>query len=142
MSQCKQKTWREPFYVTKKFELHICILLITEQMTLKFGWLLKFTRKHCKKYNQIYKFSSQVVTMPVLVFCRSFYSDTDGQYLIKASKRIKNLKVMTNAYFTVSLVYLIWIEYEYFYMSVPNTLTSTFWKNQSKRPSLTVKYII
>lgn len=107
MSQCKQKTWRAPFYVTKKFELHLCILLITEQMTLKI-WLVirKFTRKHCKKYNQVYKFSSQVVTMPVLVFCRSFYSDTDGQYRIKASKRIKNLKVMTNAYFTVSLFYI------------------------------------
>lgn len=107
MSQCKQKTWRAPFYVTKKFELHLCILLITEQMTLKI-WLAtrKFTRKHCKKYNQVYKFSSQVVTMPVLVFCRSFYSDTDGQYRIKASKRIKNLKVMTNAYFTVSLFYV------------------------------------
>lgn len=106
MNQCKQKTWRAPFYVTKKFELHLCILLITEQMTLKI-WLAirKFTRKHCKKYNQVYKFSSQVVTMPVLVFCRSFYSDTDGQYRIKASKRIKNLKVMTNAYFTVSLFY-------------------------------------
>lgn len=28
------------------------------------------------------------------------------------------------------------------YMSAPNMLTFTFWKNQSKRPSLTVKYII